>query len=100
MLDLSHHFCMTDPATPPRQILSVDREAFRDRLVYIRKKTGMSAQDFGASIGLPKGNYSQVEKGKRLLTVDQIYNVYVRYGVPMEYLIAGQETNLPARFRD
>ncbi|WP_416588841.1 MULTISPECIES: helix-turn-helix domain-containing protein [unclassified Phaeobacter] len=90
---------MSDHTNPPRKLQQVDRDAFRLRLNYIRERTGLSGKDFAESIGISKSNYSQVEKGNRMLTVDQIYNIFVIYGVPMEYLIAGQETNLPEKFR-
>lgn len=90
---------MTERASPPRRLQQVDRDAVRARLTYIREKTGLSKKDFAESIGISKSNYSQVESGNRMLTVDQIYNVFVIYGVPMEYLIAGQESNLPEKFR-
>ena len=96
---IGEHGGMTERTSPPRRLKQVDREAFRLRLSYIREKTGLSAKDFAESIGISKSNYSQVESGNRMLTVDQIYNVFVVYGVPMEYLLAGQETNLPDKFR-
>jgi DNA-binding transcriptional regulator YiaG len=90
---------MTERTSPPRKLQQIDRDAFRLRIAYIREKTELSKKDFAESIGISKSNYSQVESGNRMLTVDQIYNVFVIYGIPMEYLIAGQETNLPDRFR-
>lgn len=94
-----HHSFMAERPTPPRTLHAVDREAFRLRLQWIRECSGLSKKDFGESIGLPKGNYGQVEAGNRMLTVDQIYNVYMVYGVPMEYLMMGREENLPPKFR-
>jgi len=79
--------------------LRVDRAAFQRRITFVRERTGLAKQAFAASIGVSKSNYTQVEMGNRMLTVDQIFRVFVVYGVPMEYLLAGQETNLPERFR-
>ncbi|MDE4303590.1 helix-turn-helix transcriptional regulator [Phaeobacter gallaeciensis] len=93
------HGSMTERASPPRKLQQVDREAFQARIIYIREKSGLSKKDFAESIGVSKSNYSQVESGNRMLTVDQLYNVFVIYGVPMEYLLAGQESNLPDKFR-
>jgi len=90
---------MTTGTTPPRSNDIVDREAFTRRLIYIREKLGMSKKDFGESLGVTKSNYSQVEKGERMLTVDQLYRLFIVYGVPMEYLLVGQETRLPELFR-
>jgi len=82
---------MTQTTPPPRQIHTVDRDAFRLRLQYTREASGLSKAAFGESIGLSKSNYGQVEAGNRLLTVDQIYNLFMIHGVPMEYLVAGRE---------
>lgn len=90
---------MTQGTPPPRKLHTVDREAFRYRIQYVREKSGLSKKDFGESIGMPKGNYGQVEAGNRLLTVDQMYNLYMVYGIPMEYLLVGRETDLPEKFR-
>jgi len=59
----------------------------------------MTKVAFADSIGITKSNYGQVEKGNRKLSVDQIYNIFIVYGVPMEYVLAGQEANLPEKFR-
>lgn len=96
---LRHYEAMTTKTPPPRKFQQIDRDAFRQRIIYVREKIGFSKTDFAASIGISKSNYSQVESGKRMLTVDQIYNAFVVHGVPMEYLIAGQEANLPERLR-
>ena len=90
---------MTGRADRPRKLQAIDREAFRDRLQYIREKSGLSKKDFGESIGLSKSNYGQAEAGKRMLTVDQIFAIFVVYGVPIEYLLIGREVDLPERFR-
>ena len=59
----------------------------------------MSKSDFADSIGVTKSNFRQVELGNRMLTVDQIYNLFVIHGVPMEYVLAGKEIDLPERYR-
>lgn len=90
---------MAQTPTTPRSPHTIDRDAFRKRLQWVRERSGMSKKDFGESIGMPKGNYGQVEAGNRMLTVDQMYNLYVVHGVPLEYLLMGRETELPERFR-
>jgi len=77
----------------------VDHDAVRQRVTFIRERLGMTKVAFADSIGITKSNYGQVEKGNRKLSVDQIYNIFIVYGVPMEYVLAGQEANLPEKFR-
>lgn len=78
--------------------MQVDRDKFLERLIFIRERLEMSKSEFAASIGITKSNYTQVEKGKRMLTVDQVYNLFIVHGVPMEYILAGRTTDLPKRF--
>jgi antitoxin component HigA of HigAB toxin-antitoxin module len=59
----------------------------------------LNKADFAKSIGLSKSNYRQVEVGARLLTVGQIYTLYMTHGVPMEYLLTGQQSSLPSKFK-
>lgn len=94
-----HHPAMQGIKSPPRQLQTVDRDAFRARLQWVRERTGLTKAAFADSIGITRSNYSQAEAGKRMLTVDQIFNIYVVYGVPMEYLLIGRETGLPEQFR-
>ena len=94
-----HPHGMTTAPMPPREYSTVDREAFARRLTYVREKLGLSKKDFAESIGITKSNYTQVEKGERMLTVDQIYRAFIVHGVPMEYLLVGQETRLPESLR-
>ncbi|MFY0633653.1 MAG: helix-turn-helix transcriptional regulator [Vannielia sp.] len=91
---------MAQAPNTPRSPQTIDREAFRKRLQWVRERSGLSKTDFAESIGMPKGNYGQVESGNRMLTVDQMYTVYVVHGVPLEYLVMGRETDLPDRFRN
>lgn len=86
---------MEKPPQIPRERHNVDRQALGRRLAYIRGKLGMNGPEFADTIGLTKSNLSQVEKGNRLLTVDQIYRCFIVHGVPMEYLLVGQEARLP-----
>lgn len=90
---------MTAGTKPPRDHSAVDRTAFARRLTYVRETLGLSKKDFAESIGITKSNYSQVEKSERMLTVDQLYRLFMVHGVPMEYLLVGQETRLPEIFR-
>lgn len=101
MLSLHTHTPgMTQCPMLPRKKLEIDREAFRRRITFVRERLGLSKTDFAESIGLSKSNYGQIEKGNRMLTVDQVYAVWVVHGVPMEYLMAGREAELPERFRN
>lgn len=77
----------------------IDRQNFGARVAAIRERSGLTKKDFAASIGVAQGNYIQVERGERLLTIDQIYTAYLKYGIPMEYFLLGLEANLPERFR-
>ncbi|WP_010137563.1 helix-turn-helix domain-containing protein [Oceanicola sp. S124] len=83
----------------PRENQSVDREAFARRVTFVREKLGLTKKDFADSIGITKSNYSQVEQGNRMLTVDQLYRCFLVHGVPMEYLLVGQEARLPQIFK-
>jgi len=84
---------------PPRPTQAIDREAFRQRVSWVQEKSEMTKAAFAESIGITKSNYRQVELGKRLLTVEQIYNAFVVHGIPMEYLLTGRQTDLPAKYR-
>ncbi len=78
---------------------TVDRTAVIHRLQHIRQCLELNKTTFAVSIGISKSNYSQIESGARMLTVDQIYTIFMTYGVPMDYLVAGRAENLPGRFR-
>jgi hypothetical protein len=84
-----------DSPHPPQ----IDREAFRARVAWVQCRSGLNKVEFAASIGLSKSNYRQVELGSRLLTVGQIYTLYMTHGVPMEYLLTGQQSGLPDKFK-
>ncbi|MGC0225173.1 helix-turn-helix domain-containing protein [Pseudooceanicola nitratireducens] len=99
MTALAFRICETASMQIPRQNHTVDRDAFAQRLVYVREKLGLSKTEFATSLGLSKSNYGQVEAGNRMLTVDQIYKCFIVHGVPMEYLLAGQEARLPDHLR-
>lgn len=94
-----HHRAMTYEPQIPRENQSVDRVAFARRVTFVREKLGLSKKDFADSIGITKSNYSQVEQGNRMLTVDQIYRCFLVHNVPMEYLLVGQEARLPDAFK-
>lgn len=83
----------------PKTTAQVDFDAVTERLIYIRKRLGYNKTDFAKSIGITKSNYGQIENRKRKLSVDQIYRIFVVHSVPMEYLLAGQVTNLPEKLR-
>jgi len=76
-----------------------DRDAALYRLQRVQEKSGLTKSDFAASLGIAKSDYRMVEVGDRFLTVDQLYRLYMRHGVPMEYIVLGHEKDLPERFR-
>jgi len=78
---------------------TVDRIGATRRLQRVQEKSGLNKVDFAASIGIAKSNYRMIEVGDRFLTVDQLYRLYMRYGVPIEYILLGLERDLPDRFR-
>lgn len=86
------------PHKPIRPI-RFDRTDFVKRLVFIRERLGLTKSAFAESVGITKSNYTQVEAGRRMLTVDQMYALFMVHGVPIEYLMCGQELNLPDKFK-
>lgn len=90
---------MAQITSPPRRMPTVERSIVAQRLLFIRERLGVNKTQMAESIGMSKSNYGQVEAGNRMLTVDQMYCLFVIHGVPMEYTIAGLETNLPVQFR-
>ncbi|MBR9766001.1 MAG: helix-turn-helix domain-containing protein [Rhodobacteraceae bacterium] len=69
----------------------VERKDMARRLARARIAAGMSMVDFANSIGIAKSNYSQVEQGKRMLTVDQLYRCWRVHGISIHHLLGGEE---------
>lgn len=76
-----------------------DRDAATYRVQRIQEKSGLNKVQFAESLGIAKSNYRMIETGDRFFTVDQLYRLYIRYGVPMEYVLIGIEKDLPEKFR-
>ncbi len=60
------------------------------RLKEIRKVLGISRKKFAESLSLSQSHYSNVENGKRAVTIDLLQMLYLLYGVSADYVLFGR----------
>ena len=69
------------------------------RLKALRKRTELSQEKFGESIGLSQPRYAQYENGSRPLTLEAAAAVCAVHGVTLDWLYFGDQSGLPLRLK-
>lgn len=66
--------------------------SINQRIKNIRTARKISQEDFARSIGMSRGNYSQVELGNQLPTIKTLQELARIYNIDYSYLIDGRES--------
>ncbi len=61
------------------------------RLVELRKKTGLSQEEFGEKLGLSRQSISKWETGEAIPDVDNLILLSQKYDVSIDYILLGKE---------
>lgn len=61
-----------------------------ERIQILRRKTGLTLDEFGRKIQVDKSSLSKIENGKRRLTKQQFNSICLVYGVSEEWLKNGK----------
>lgn len=67
------------------------------RLKKLRLSLGRSQEDIGKKLGVGPTAISNYENGSRVLDPHDAFKLKVAYGVPLDWLYAGDESVLPDR---
>lgn len=62
----------------------------QERLLAVRKSTGLSQADFGAALGLSDRAYKNYELGIRKLPLDVLIDIAHKYDTSIEWLVTGE----------
>src|SRR5689334_7205334 len=63
----------------------------QERIKKVRKDSCLSQEEFSASIGQKRANYSQVELGNQLPSIAMISSIARIYGISHAWIIDGKE---------
>ncbi len=61
------------------------------RIIELRKKTGLSQEEFGEKLGLSRQSISKWETGEALPDVDNLILLSQKYNVSIDYILLGKE---------
>jgi transcriptional regulator with XRE-family HTH domain len=61
----------------------------RLRIKEIRKLKSMSGRDFAMSIGIDNSQYSKIESGKLMPTIQHLMEISSKYNVSIDWLLTG-----------
>lgn len=79
------------------RIAKLDAAQIAKRLRIVRQALGVTSGDFARSIGVDPSSYSKIEAGAKPLKMEMGFAVAETYGVTMDYLYRGLESDLPAK---
>lgn len=72
-----------------------------ERLKLIRKKIGMSQEEFGDNLGISKAGISAVEKDRTFVSAKILSKLFFDYNVNLNYLVCGiGEMFNPPKYED
>ena len=61
-----------------------------NRIIYFRKRLGISQIDAGSAIGLTRSAWNQFEKGARLPTTDHLILIQNKWNISADWLLTGE----------
>lgn len=62
----------------------------QERLLMVRKSTGLSQADFGSELGLSDRAYKNYELGIRKLPLDVLIDIAQKFDTSIEWLVTGE----------
>ena len=63
------------------------REIFAARIRQLRMENNLSQTEFGQLFGISKQQVSDMERGRRTTTIEQLYAIAEHFNVTSDYLI-------------
>ncbi len=70
------------------------------RVAVLRKKAGMSQEDFSKQLGVSRNMLSKYENGDTKIGLDQLIKLRDIFGVSIDSLLTGDAENITAAGRD
>lgn len=64
----------------------MDLELLGGRIRQLRNETGLSQEKFALKIGMDRTQYAAVEKGKRNISINNIYKISQGLGITLSQL--------------
>ncbi len=61
------------------------------RIIELRKQTGLSQEEFGEKLGLSRQSISKWETGEAIPDVDNLILLSQKYDISIDYLLLGKE---------
>jgi len=74
--------------------MEYDIQGICDRLFNARKSKGISQKDAGKILGIGQASYSDIENGKRDITVRELFILANTFDVPVEWLLGIENKDL------